>query len=63
VLILEPLARGVTPWWEETARRIQALGGRADQWRFAVDPPALVARLGAAAGLNYREIRLQSLFV
>jgi hypothetical protein len=29
VLILEPLARGVAPWWNTTAERITALGGRA----------------------------------
>jgi hypothetical protein len=63
VLILEPLARGVTPWWEATAERFAALGGRADEWRFAVAPPPLVAQLGEAAGLNCRELRLQSIFV
>jgi len=63
VLILEPLARGVAPWWSDLADRITALGGRADQWRFAVEPPSMVQRLGAAAGLNYREIKLQTLFL
>jgi SAM-dependent methyltransferase len=62
VLIVEPIAQGVAPWWSDTARRFVALGGRADEWRFGVDPPAVVRRLGAAAGLRYRELRLRTLY-
>lgn len=63
ILIIEPLARGVAPWWPDLAGRVTALGGRADQWRLAVDPPPVVQRLGTAAGLNWREIKLQSLYL
>jgi len=63
VLILEPLARGVTPWWSGTAARVTASGGRADEWRFSIDPPLVVRQLGEAAGLNYRELKLQTLFL
>ena len=62
-LILEPLARGVAPWWKSAARRVIALGGRADEWKLTVDVPPIVALLGNAAGLNYRELRFQSLFL
>ena len=58
VLILEPIARGITPWWDETAARMATVGGRADEWRFRAEVPDLVARLGKAAGLDYRELRL-----
>lgn len=63
VLILEPLARGVVPWWSATAKRLTALGGRVDEWRLPVEPPPLVSLLGTAAGLNYRELRLQTLWL
>ena len=63
VLILEPIARTVTPWWEETAERVIAIGGRADEWRIPVDLPPLVRRLADAAGLNQQELKLKSLFV
>jgi hypothetical protein len=33
VLVLEPIARAITPWWEETAKRFVAAGGRADEWQ------------------------------
>lgn len=61
VLILEPLARGVVPWWSETAERMRAVGGRADEWKLTVDVPPVVALLGKAAGLNFRELRFQSI--
>jgi SAM-dependent methyltransferase len=63
VLILEPIARGVTPWWDATAARFAAIGGRADEWRFQAEVPELVATLGKAAGLNYRELRLRTIYV
>ena len=63
VLILEPIARGVAPWWSDTAERIAAIGGRADEWKLAVDVPPIVKLLGTAAGLNYRELRLRTIFL
>jgi ubiquinone/menaquinone biosynthesis C-methylase UbiE len=61
VLILEPLARAATPWWDEMAQRLTAMGGRADEWKVPVDVPPIARELGAAAGLNYRELRFQTL--
>jgi SAM-dependent methyltransferase len=63
ILVVEPIARGVVPWWPETAERIRSLGGRADEWRFPIEAPPTVARLGDAAGLNHRELRLQTLLL
>ena len=63
ILVVEPLARGVAPWWPALAERLTALGGRADEWRLPVEPPPAVRLLGTAAGLNYRELRLRTLFV
>lgn len=63
VLILEPIARAVTPWWDETAERVRAAGGRADEWRFAVDLPPFLRLLDKAAGLDHREITVRSLYV
>lgn len=63
ILVVEPIARGVVPWWPETAERIRSLGGRADVWRLPIEAPPPVMRLGDAAGLNHRELRLQTLFL
>jgi protein-L-isoaspartate O-methyltransferase len=63
VLVIEPVARGITPWWTDTAARVLARGGRVDEWRLPIEPPAPVQLFGRAAGLNYRELRVQSLFL
>lgn len=63
ILVVEPIARGVVPWWPETAERIRSIGGRADVWRLPIEAPPPVIRLGDAAGLNHRELRLQTLFL
>jgi len=62
ILVIEPIARSITPWWDQTASRITAAGGRADEWRFDVDLPPLVRLLDKAAGLDHRELTLRSLY-
>jgi hypothetical protein len=54
VLVVEPLSRRVSPWWDEWARVFQAEGGRQDEWRFPAVLPESVALLGRAAGLDPR---------
>jgi hypothetical protein len=56
VLIVEPLARSVTPWWEGLRRELQPMGGHSAEWRFRTPLPSLVARLDRAAGLDHREL-------
>ena len=63
VLILEPIARSVAPWWGDTARRAEGDGGRADEWRFEVDLPPLLRTLDKAAGLNHRELTVRSIWL
>jgi hypothetical protein len=62
VLVVEPLARRALTWWADWARTFAGRGGRADEWRFRVDLPPLVARLGRAAGLDPRELTGRSLW-
>jgi hypothetical protein len=63
LLIVEPLARGVAPWWDATATRLIERGGRADEWKMTIEVPSVVRLLGTAAGLNYRELRFQTMFL
>lgn len=63
ILIVEPIARRVTPWWDATAARIVAAGGRADEWRFEEKLPALVERFDRAAGLDHRVNTCRSLYL
>ena len=63
VLIVEPIARRVSPWWNGWARPFAAAGGREDQWRFAVPLPPRQRDLARAAGLNPRELTARTLFL
>jgi SAM-dependent methyltransferase len=62
ILVIEPIARGVAPWWDRTAARFAALGGRADEWRFPIELPPTLQLFDTAAGLNHRELTLRSLY-
>ncbi len=63
VLVVEPIATRVSPWWDQWADEFRRVGGRADQWRFPVELPDLLQRLDRAAGLNHRELTARSLYV
>jgi methyltransferase family protein len=63
VLILEPLARRIAPWWDDWRGDALTAGGRADEWRFPGALPEAVAKLARAAGLDPRERTARSLFL
>ena len=63
LLILEPVARGIAPWWDATATQVRDAGGRADVWKFPVELPPLLRLFDRAAGLNHRELKLRSLYL
>jgi len=39
------------------------MGGRADEWRFRIELPAIVAKLDRAAKLDHRELTARSLWL
>jgi len=63
VLIVEPIAKKLSPWWDEWAEAFTAVGGRSDEWRFSVVLPERLALMDKAAGLNHRELTGRSLWV
>jgi SAM-dependent methyltransferase len=63
ILIVEPIARRLTPWWDGWQASVAAEGGRADQWRFPADLPARQRDLARAAGLDPRELTARTLFL
>jgi hypothetical protein len=63
VLIVEPLAGFVARWWNAWKQPFSAAGGRADEWRFRVELPPIVAKLDRAAGLDHRELTGRSLYL
>jgi len=63
VLVIEPIARPLTPWWDEWTRDCLAMGGREDEWRFRVNLPERLALMDRAAGLDHRELTARSLWL
>lgn len=62
VLVVEPLARGVSPWWDEWEAAFRAKGGRAAEWRFRAELPPTLELLDRAAGLDHAQLTARSLF-
>jgi SAM-dependent methyltransferase len=63
ILVLEPVARRIAPWWDRWQRAFVAAGGRADVWEVALDLPPLLASLDRAAGLDHRVVKVRSLWL
>jgi SAM-dependent methyltransferase len=63
VLVIEPIARRLTPWWKEWESAFAADGGRSDEWRFPVRLPSRQRELAKAAGLNPGELTARSLLL
>jgi hypothetical protein len=60
VLVVEPIA-GVR-WWAAWRAGFERVGGRADEWRFRIPLPPIVARLDRAAGLDHGRLTARSLY-
>lgn len=52
VLVIEPVSRSVAPWFDGWAAAACRTGGRADEWRVALELPPIVRRLETASGLD-----------
>ena len=63
ILILEPIATRIAPWWAEWASAFASLGGRADDWRFPIELPDWLARLDRAAGMRHEKLTARSIYV
>jgi SAM-dependent methyltransferase len=63
LLIVEPLAGRIAPWWEKARRAFESAGGRADEWRFRVELPPLVSKLDRASGLDHTELTGRTLWL
>ena len=63
VLVVEPIARKLSPWWDDWADDFIAAAGRADEWRFSVVLPERLALMDKAAGLDHRELTGRSLWL
>jgi hypothetical protein len=63
VLVVEPISRAVTPWWDEWAAAFVGRGGRSDDWRFPADLPGELQELDRSSGLSHEELTARSLWL
>lgn len=63
LLVVEPLAKGVAPWWDDWTAAFAGPTARADEWHFPVRLPDRLRLMDKAAGLDHRELGARSLFV
>jgi hypothetical protein len=63
VVVIEPIARSVSPWWDEWVAGFAAPGGpgRADDWKFDVALPSALERLNEAAGFSTRALSARTI--
>lgn len=62
-LMLEPLARGVAPWWDDWTRVLTPLGVVAGDYKFDVDLPPRLAEFSDGAGFNNRTLSARVMWV
>jgi hypothetical protein len=63
VLVIEPLAGGVAPWWAMWVEDFGTIGARVDEWRLPGQLPDIVARFDRAAGLRHHELTARTIYV
>ena len=63
VLVIEPIARAISPWWDEWCTELHGAVSVSREWKFdAVLPPSLAAT-DEAAGFERTHLSARSLFV
>jgi len=63
VLIVEPIARGLTPWWDDWKAVFESSGGRSDDWRFKAELPPSLRLMDKAAHLDHSELTARSIWL
>jgi predicted RNA methylase len=63
VVVVEPVARGIAPWWNDWRKSFEPVGGHIHEWRFPADLPPLLRDFDKAAGLRHRELTARTLVV
>jgi SAM-dependent methyltransferase len=56
MLMLEPLAGGVSPWWSECVATFESVGAHARQEKWQIERPDWVAQLDRASLLDHRSV-------
>lgn len=62
-LLIEPLARGVSPWWDDWVSALRPHGAVAGDYKFDVEVPPLIGELADSAGLSAGPLGARVLWV
>jgi hypothetical protein len=62
-LMLEPLARGVAPWWDDWTRALTPFGVVSGDYKFDVNLPPRLAEFSDGAGFNARTLAARVMWV
>ena len=60
IIVIEPIATRLVPWWPAWAQCATKVGGRADEWKFDPVLPAALGDLDAAAGFRRESLSARS---
>lgn len=63
LLIVEPIAKGVTPWWRGWSAALGPLGAREDEWRLTEPLPYRLQQMDRAAGLDHSVRKARTLLI
>ena len=63
ILLLEPIAKRISPWWECWCTALSAVGGRADAWKMNLAMPEKLRLLDKASGMRHASVKARSLYV
>ncbi len=61
LLIVEPIARLTSAWWDEWRDALHREGARDDDWRFPATLPPLLRSIAKGAGLDPRELTARTI--
>jgi SAM-dependent methyltransferase len=62
LLLFEPLSGRVSPWWDDAASQLAAVGVAAARLKGAFARPDWIARMDAASGLDHRVLGARALY-
>ena len=63
ILIVEPIALRLLPWWTAWAEDFEAIGGIAREWKFRANLPQELHLMDRAAGLDHQFLTGRSLWL
>lgn len=63
ILVVEPIAARIVPWWDAWAEALSSEGARADAWRFPATLPDPLATLDHGAHLDHSVLTARTLYL